>query len=165
MRRVLPYLVLAFVIFGMLSFSAVLHPQEARKWIVKLDVLGLTPDASAEALRKAQIRAIPTDEYWKTEALLHGQVFKGATPEMALLALGKPVEQIDLDVKNYGTVTILIYLFENSTRYTMLQFIENKLDLSQQIAAPDVEMYRRDPRRVEPRTQAIMPVAATSIAK
>ena len=162
MKRVLPYLVLMSIILCLLTFGAILHPDDAQKLIVQMDIFKLTAASQAESQRLNLISTLPVDEYWKKEALIKGQVFKGATPEMASLALGTPVEHIDLEVKDYGTVTILIYLFEGSSRYTMLQFIDNKLDLSQQIAAPDVEMYRRDPRRVEPRTKAILPVAAQS---
>jgi hypothetical protein len=162
MRQALPYLFIALTAFCLLAFVSLLHPEEARRWVIKIDVFNISPAARAEQYRQQMIRAIPTDEYWKTEALLRGQVFKGATPEMTLLALGQPAEHFDLEVPGYESVTIMIYLFEGSNRYTMLQFLNNQLDVSQQIAAPEVERYRNDPRRVQAPSKVILPVAAQS---
>lgn len=137
-----------------------MNAQESHRLVVAFDRalnLNMTEEAKIQAFRESQIKELSIP-YVQKEVLMSGRVFKGATPDMARLALGQPSDQIDLNIKGYGKVSVLVYLFDQSSRYTGLQFIDGELKGSVQLAAPDLEKLRRDPRR-EAGGQSALPIA------
>lgn len=163
MKRMLPYLLLTLLVFGGLVSVAVMNPVETRAFLLTADVFGWSAEARQEAQRIARISAMTDLEDWQREALKHRQVFKQANVDMTKLALGIPTDELRVPNTN-GTepLALLIYLFDDSARYTGLWYDRGHLFASQQMAAPDVEHWRQQAVQVAPRP-AIMPIASQAI--
>ncbi len=156
MSRALPYMLLSLMVFAGLVALAVMNPLETRRFLLTADIFGLSPESRAEATRIARISSMRELEDWQREALKHKQVFKQASVEMTKLALGTPNEELDVPSADpRQPLHILIYLFDDSTRYTSLWFAQNKLYASQQLAAPDVERWRAHALTVAPKPEII----------
>lgn len=163
MKRILPYLLLTLLVFGGLVSVAVMNPVETRAFLMTADVFGWSLESRQEAQRVARISLLSELEDWQREALKHRQVFKQANVDMTKLALGIPVDELRVPNSNSPEpLTLLIYLFDDSARYTGLWFDRGHLFASQQMAAPDVEHWRQEAVQLAPRP-ALMPIAAQAI--
>jgi hypothetical protein len=162
----MPYLALFFVMMLSAAALAAMYPKELRGLVVMVDTklqLNMTQEAKLEALRIAQIKELSIP-YVEKEVLMKGRVFKGASTDMARLALGQPNDQIDLSIKGYGKVTVLVYLFDGSTRYTGLQFVGGELKgyamtraETQEAHNPCCQLLHNSPDRTYPLSSMPLP--------
>lgn len=119
------------------AYVALSHPKFVENTILALDTGGLTDIGRKELNRRAQISALPIPIEQK-EVLLKKQIFKGASVEMAQLALGSPRQSFQVQRTTNQRVTVLVYVFDANQRPTLLRFINNELDTAQQGYAGDI---------------------------
>lgn len=98
------------------------QPEAMDKFLLKVDVLGVTDLARKEQGRLAQIRNL-TIHYEEKQVLINHTVFMGATPEMVRLALDEPQKTVDKDIFKY-----YVYYLPNDNRPTVLVFKKEDSD-------------------------------------
>ncbi len=163
-KRFLPYVLLFMLVFAGLVSVAVMNPVETRRFLISADIFGWSDEARQESMRIARISALTELEDWQREALKHRQVFKQATLEMTKMALGSPSDELRIRNTNGAEpLTLLVYLFDDSARYTGLWYDRGHLFASQQLARPDVDQWRQQALLVAPSSESLIPLAAQSI--
>lgn len=136
----------AFIIIALLAACAGAYsyvynqrPDLYKQIRVKLDRFGLVQPDPLELQRISDINKLSIS-YEEKQILINRTIFMGATPQMVLLALGKPKEgrRIAGDRKGQESV-ILVYHLPEELRPTMLRFDDGKLTQAYKGSSIDFE--------------------------
>ncbi|MEI6729887.1 MAG: hypothetical protein WCL30_01390 [Pseudomonadota bacterium] len=116
MVRILPYILLVGIIYGVLFFTQKYQPEAMNKFLISIDIIGASEAAKQENYRLSQIRNLRLT-YPEKQVLVNRTVFIGATKEMVKLSLGDPKKEIWKNDKLY-----YVYYLPNDSKPTLLVF-------------------------------------------
>jgi len=116
MVRILPYILLVGIIYGVLFYTQKYQPEAMNKFLISIDIIGASEAAKQENYRLSQIRNLRLT-YPEKQVLVNRTVFIGATKEMVKLSLGDPKKEIWKNDKLY-----YVYYLPNDSKPTLLVF-------------------------------------------
>lgn len=120
MIRLLPYMLLMVIIYGVLFYTQKYQPELVNKLFINIDIIGVTEIAKKENERLYEIRNLNLT-YPEKQVLMNHTVFIGATKEMVKLAIGEPKKEIWKNDKLY-----YVYYLPGDSRPTLLVFNYDK---------------------------------------
>ncbi len=126
MLRYLPYFIILFLSFGMVTVLQSYRPEILDKLLISVDVFGISTPARDEQQRQSRINALAIT-YEEKQVLIKHTVFLGASTDMVRLALGEPNRQRVVSGQN-SVVEDLIYYLSGDKRPTILELNNNKLE-------------------------------------
>ena len=119
--RFIKLLVILLLLCGAFLYVQNYRKDELEKFYLKFDSWGVTQVGRDELQRRAAIDALQDQGviFVQQEALKNRTVFLGATDQMVLLALGKPIKNPEMNTLNQQVWT---YSFDDYGRPTLLYF-------------------------------------------
>lgn len=103
----------------------------------------LTPNSKEEKARLDRINLLPISDE-KKKILTNRTIFLGASPRMAELALGEPIQRRG-NHDQTPTVDQWIYYFADDSRPTVLEFEDSKLAKAYKISAHKLNLSSAQP--------------------
>lgn len=103
----------------------------------------LAPNSKEEKARLDRINLLPISDE-KKRILTNRTIFLGASPKMAELALGEPIQRRG-NHEQTPTVDQWIYYFSDDSRPTVLEFEDSKLAKAYKISAHKLDLSSAQP--------------------
>ncbi len=133
-----------FLATGSLAVIKVKNPDAFYSLAISFSAFEKNSEIGAEQQRLSKIRLLPISDE-KKEILVSKTVFLGASPNMVLLALGKPMSE-ERDAAQEGAQR-WIYHFQDDSRPTELRFEDYKLVSARKISSHTVQVEQHSARR------------------
>lgn len=137
--RTLAYIILSVTVFILLHYLTTYQPDALTRFLIKVDVYGLTDVGQKEQKRLYDIQNLPIT-YDEKQVLINHTVFMGASQEMVVLALGEPKKEVEKPwvENNNEMLTYYVYYVHDDKRPTVLVFDNDKLINAYKGSALDV---------------------------
>lgn len=147
-RFIIFLLLLVILVFGGILGIKMLNPRMFYSLMITFDI---APNSKEEKNRIDKIRLLPISDE-KKQILLNHTIFLGASPRMAELALGSPIQTMEYpDVT--PQVDRWVYHFADDSRPTVLEFHDNKLVSAFKVSAYKLNMDGNTPPTATPQAQ------------